>query len=221
MASRGANAGECTNSCRWKYTLMEEKRPGQYFPVFEDGRGAYVMNSRDLCLIDHLPLLAGAGVGGFKIEGRMKGIHYVAGVTKVYREAVDLLDNPQMYQSRLAGWHKELSYFGSRGYTTGMLFCGNEGLYNFSGEDKSPEAEVVAEVIDIRAGMARILLRSRLSLGAVIEYMTPGCEGQYVNVDSLRYDDGIEAVSAQADEIVQVKAPELVRKGDLARIVKS
>jgi U32 family peptidase len=221
MASRGANEGECTNSCRWKYALMEEKRPGQYFPVYEDDKGAYVMNSRDLCLIDHLPLLAGSGVSSFKIEGRMKGIHYVAGVTKAYREAVDLVDNPEIYQSRLAGWHDALSYFGSRGYSSGMLFRGNGQLFNFSGDFKAPEADVVGSVIEIRAGAAKLHLRAKISIGDTIEYITPGHSGQYVNVNFIRYEDGIEAVSAQADEVVLISAPGCVRKGDLARRIIS
>jgi U32 family peptidase len=221
MASRGANAGECTNSCRWKYALMEEKRPGQYFAVFEDDRGAYVMNSRDLCLVDHLPLLTAAGVTGFKIEGRMKGIHYVAGVTRVYREAVDLIDDPQKYQSKLAVWHDELAYFGSRGYTAGMLFAGNDQLFNFSEDCKVPEADVIGSVVDIRDGMARLHLRSKIAIGDTIEYMTAEIPGPLVSIDSLKYEDGIEAVSAQTDEIVLVSAPDGVRKGDLARKIFS
>jgi putative protease len=217
MASRGANAGECTNSCRWKYALVEEKRPGQYFPVMEDSRGAYVMNSRDLCLIDHLPLLAGAGVSGFKIEGRMKGIHYAAGVTRVYREAVDLIDDPKKYQSNLARWHAELSYFGVRGYTTGLLFAGNEDLYNFTGEGEAPEAEVVGTIIDIKGSMAKVLLKAKLSLGDTIEFMTARAEGRPVSVAALKYEDGIAAVSAQADEIVLLDALPGTRKGDLIR----
>src|SRR5271169_5765318 len=89
LAHRGANTGECTNSCRWNYALLEEKRPGEYFPVFEDSRGTYLMSSKDLCMLPHLHLLIDAGVDSFKIEGRMKGINYVAGVVKVYREAID------------------------------------------------------------------------------------------------------------------------------------
>jgi putative protease len=217
MASRGANTGECTNSCRWKYALMEEKRPGQYFPVMEDSRGAYVMNSRDLCLVDHLPLMASAGISGFKIEGRMKGSHYAAGVTRVYREAIDLMDDPEQYKSSLAKWHAELSYFGSRGYTTGLLFRGSEELYNFSGEGQSPEAEVVGAIIEIKGSMAKVLLRSRLALGDTIEYMISGSDGQPVLVDSLKYEDGIAAVAAQSDEIVLLNALPGTRKGDLIR----
>ncbi len=217
MASRGANTGECTNSCRWKYALMEEKRPGEYFPVMEDERGAYVMNSRDLCLIDHLPLLVSAGVTGFKIEGRMKGIHYAAGVTKVYREAVDQINDPKNYQASLARWHSELSYYGNRGYTTGLLFPGKEDLYNFTGEGEFPEAEIAGTVLEIKGNLAKVLLRSKLALGDNIEFMTSGCEGHFASVGSLKHEDGISAVSAQADETVLLEALPGVRKGDLIR----
>jgi U32 family peptidase len=221
MASRGANTGECTNSCRWKYALMEEKRPGQFFPVFEDSRGAYVMNSRDLCLIEHLPLLVDAGVSGFKIEGRMKGVHYVAGVTRVYREAVDLVADAKQYEARLGEWRKELSYFASRGYTTGLLFGGNEELYNFAGEGGAPEAEVVGTVVEIKGQIAKVLLRSKLALGDRVEFMASACDGQPFPIDSLRHEDGIDAVVAQADEIVLIDAAVGARKGDLIRKLAS
>ncbi|MHB8918951.1 MAG: peptidase U32 family protein, partial [Desulfocucumaceae bacterium] len=91
MTGRDANQGDCSQGCRWRYTLLEEKRPGQYFPVLEDGRGTYILSSRDLCLLSRLPDLAAAGVDSFKIEGRVKSVHYVATVVKVYRQAIDRL----------------------------------------------------------------------------------------------------------------------------------
>jgi U32 family peptidase len=224
MASRSANSGECTNSCRWKYALVEEKRRGEYYPVFEDERGTYVMNSRDLCLIEHLQLLRDSGINSFKIEGRMKGIHYAAGVTRTYREAVDLIDENEKYQSHLPGWHRELSLFDNRGYTSGLLFGKSEGLYNFSGNSRSPEAEVVGVVVDVDGSFAKVALRRKLSIGDALEYMTPGLEGKIFMVESLRYEDGIEAVSAQHAETVLLKAPECprngLRKGDLIRKVR-
>lgn len=89
LANRSANRGECANSCRWNYTLMEEKRPGEYAPVYEDDTGTFLLSSRDLCMIEHLDKLADAGINSFKIEGRIKGINYAAGVVKTYREAID------------------------------------------------------------------------------------------------------------------------------------
>ncbi len=221
LASRSANAGECTNSCRWKYALVEEKRPGEYLPVFEDDRGAYVMNSKDLCLVGHLPLLSRAGIGSFKIEGRMKGVHYVAGVTRVYRDAVDLIGNENLYQSRLPAWQKELSLFGKRGYTTGLLFGSDkDDICNVTGMNYAPESELVGIVLDTKGQFARVLLRIKISVGEWIEYLIPGHEDKMIAVDTLRYEDGIEAVSALAGETVLIKAPYVPRKGDLIRKIR-
>ena len=221
LASRSANTGECTNSCRWKYALVEEKRPGEYLPVFEDDRGAYVMNSKDLCLVGHLPLLSRAGIDSFKIEGRMKGVHYVAGVTRVYRDAVDLIGNENLYQSRLSAWQKELSLFGKRGYTTGLLFGSDKDeICNVTGMNYAPESELVGIVLDTKGQFARVLLRIKISVGEWIEYLIPGHEDKMIAVDTLRYEDGIEAVSALAGETVLIKAPYGPRKGDLIRKIR-
>ncbi|MBF0559519.1 MAG: U32 family peptidase, partial [Nitrospirae bacterium] len=148
LANRGANTGECTNSCRWNYALVEEKRPGQYFPVFEDSRGTYLMSSRDLCMLPHLSLLSEAGVDSFKIEGRMKGVNYVAGVVKVYREAIDSINADQLFSVQQR-WAEELSMFSSRGYTTGMFFGKQpDGDYNFDGESYRMSHELVGVVMD-------------------------------------------------------------------------
>jgi putative protease len=221
LASRSANSGECTNSCRWKYALVEEKRPGEYLPVFEDDRGAYVMNSKDLCLVGHLPLLSNAGIDSFKIEGRMKGIHYVAGVTRVYREAVDLIGNEKLYQSRLPAWQKELALFGKRGYTTGLLFGRDKDeICNVTGDNYVSESELAGVVLDIKGQFAKILLRIKISVGDSLEYLTPGLDDKITTVESLRYEDGIEAVSALAGETVLIKAPDGPRKGDLIRKIR-
>jgi putative protease len=221
LASRSANTGECTNSCRWKYALVEEKRQGEYLPVFEDDRGTYIMNSKDLCLIDHLPLLSDAGIDSFKIEGRMKGIHYAAGVTKVYREAVDLIDEPEKYQSNLPGWHRELSFFCKRGYTTGLLFGPDQDdICNFTGDNHAPDVEVTGVVLDTKGQVARVLLRTKLSVGDSLEYLSPGLEEKIFTVESLRYEDGIEAVAALAGETVLIRTPDGPRKGDLIRKIR-
>ena len=122
MTGRDANRGRCTHPCRWKYAVMEETRPGQYFPVEEDETGTYIFSSRDLCMIGHLPALIGSGVASLKIEGRMKSIHYTASVVKVYREAIDrYYADPEGYRVEEA-WLKELDAVSHRPYSTGFYF---------------------------------------------------------------------------------------------------
>ena len=99
LTGRDANRGDCAQSCRWQYALVEQKRPGEYFPIEEDQRGSYILGSKDLCLIEHIPVLVDAGVSSLKIEGRMKSINYVAGVVQAYRQAIDAYTrDPQNYQ---------------------------------------------------------------------------------------------------------------------------
>ncbi len=122
MAGRHSNRGMCTQSCRWKYALVEETRAGQYMPIAEDDRGSYILNSRDLCMIEHMPAIIGSGVTALKIEGRMKGINYLASVVKVYREAIDRFNqNPAGY-SLNPEWITELAKINHRGYCTGFYF---------------------------------------------------------------------------------------------------
>ena len=126
MANRGANLGDCAQSCRWKYSLVEEERPGEYFQVFEDGEFTSVMSSRDLCMIEHIPELISAGVDAWKIEGRMKSQYYVATVTRIYREAIDRFFENGVYEYQ-DKWLEELGKISNRGYNTGF-FLGNPGL---------------------------------------------------------------------------------------------
>ena len=122
LTGRDANQGECTHPCRWSYHLVEESRPGEYFPVVEDENGTFIFNSRDLCLLEHIPALVASGVNALKIEGRMKGINYVASVLRVYRQALDeYLANPDQWRCR-PEWLDELAKLSHRGYTTGFLF---------------------------------------------------------------------------------------------------
>ncbi len=131
MTGRSANLGECAQPCRWKYALVEEKRPGQYFPIEEDENGSYVFNSMDLCMIEHIPELVKAGINSFKIEGRMKSIHYVATVVGVYRKAIDsFFENPQGWSFNPL-WLDEIRKVSHREYTTGFFF----GRENFKGEN--------------------------------------------------------------------------------------
>ncbi|MBU4320257.1 MAG: U32 family peptidase [Thermodesulfovibrionales bacterium] len=220
LASRSANRGECTNSCRWNYTLMEEKRQGEHFPVFEDDRGTYIMSSKDLCMIEHLHLLIDAGIDSFKIEGRMKGINYVAGVVKTYSEAVDSLGNGKYAVN--PRWLRELSMFSSRGYTTGMFFGKQpDNDYNFDGESYRMSHELVGIILEIKDGIAKVELRNRLDMGDAIEYLSPGLEEKLFALESMKDADGMDITTARNENIVFMPVPVGVRPNDLIRRAKN
>lgn len=122
LSNRGSNQGLCSHPCRWKYAVVEELRPNEFHPLMEDARGSYIFNSKDLCMIDHIPALVQAGISSLKIEGRMKGINYLASVVKTYRNALDdYLADPETFQVKEA-WHKELFQVYHRAYCTGFYF---------------------------------------------------------------------------------------------------
>ncbi|MBW2201393.1 MAG: U32 family peptidase, partial [Deltaproteobacteria bacterium] len=122
MANRDSNRGMCAHPCRWRYAVVEELRPGQYLPLTEDDRGSYIFSSKDLCMIGHIPDMIRAGICALKIEGRMKGIHYLAAVVKAYREAIDAYYNHSEAYVVTEEWTKELSSINHRGYCTGFYF---------------------------------------------------------------------------------------------------
>lgn len=217
LASRSANLGECTNSCRWNYTLMEEKRPGAFLPVFADDRGTYIMSSKDLCMIRHLHLLREAGLDSLKIEGRMKGINYVAGVVKTYREALDSLKLGGEYACD-PKWERELSMFSSRGYTTGMFFGRQpDDGYNFDGETYRMSHELVGIVLNVNGPEAKVLLRNRIDQGDVIEFLSPGLESRPFVVESMQDAGGMPVHSARNEDTVTFPVPAGVRTNDLIR----
>jgi putative protease len=176
MTGRGANRGDCAQSCRWKYALVEEKRPGEYFPIAEDSRGSYILGARDLCLIEHIPALIKAGINSFKIEGRMKSVNYVAGVVKAYREALDAYHRePENYRFNPA-WLEEIEKVSHRDYSTGFLF----GRPGPSGQHYEGEvykrSHVFAGLVrgyESAAGLAVIEQRNRFAVGDEVEFMLP------------------------------------------------
>src|SRR5512139_2479591 len=205
LASRSANRGECTNSCRWNYLLMEEKRQGEYFPVYEDDRGTYVLSSKDLCMIHHLGILADAGIESFKIEGRMKGINYVAGVVKAYREAIDAIGGPvdSVVEKR---WMRELAMFSSRGFTTGMFFGRQADVdYNFDEKSYRMSHELIGVVLEVKGEDAKISLKNRLDTGDHVEFLSLGLEERSFAVEGMHSDDGGYVGSARNEDIIFMK----------------
>ena len=152
MTLRDSNRGLCSHPCRWKYSVVEKLRPGKYMPVAEDKRGTYIFNSSDLCMIEHIPEMIKAGITSLKIEGRMKGINYLASTVKVYREAIDrYYDNPDHYEVD-DEWIKELSYINNRGYCTGFYFNDPEQIIPNYERLQKPKHRFIAKVINGGSG---------------------------------------------------------------------
>ncbi|MDT3699139.1 MAG: U32 family peptidase [Thermincola sp.] len=176
LTGRSANLGECAQPCRWKYALVEETRPGQYFPIEEDERGSYIFNSMDLCMIEHIPAMLKAGIESLKIEGRMKSVHYVATVVSAYRKAIDkYIADPAGYSFDPA-WLAEINKVSHREFTTGFFF----GRDSFKGENTATSGYrrdydfvgvVKAYLPD--QGKAVIEQRNKFSVGEVLEITGP------------------------------------------------
>jgi len=190
LTGRDANRGECTHPCRWGYALVEEKRPGQYFPIEEDSRGSYIFNSHDLCLLPYLPLLKDLNFASYKIEGRMKSAYYVASTVKVYREAVDVLweKGEEEFQKKLPSWLAEMDKVSHRDYSPGFLF-GKPGseAHNIESSNYIREYSFVGRVLENsecdELGKTEygfwIEQRNNFRVGDVLEVLSP-CEDPWV-----------------------------------------
>jgi putative protease len=222
LTGRDANQGECTHPCRWSYHLVEESRPGEYFPVVEDENGTFIFNSRDLCLLEHIPALVTSGVHALKIEGRMKGINYVASVLRVYRQALDeYLANPDKWFCR-PEWLEELAKLSHRGYTTGFLF-GQPRNVGQEYESAYIRSHDFVGVIDEAQndGTLLISVRNRIKTGDLIEFIGPGMRNdseilQHFLVVSER-GTAIPADVANPNQRILLKVPFPVEAGDLLR----
>lgn len=188
LTGRDANRGECTQPCRWGYGLVEEKRPGQVFPIEEDERGTYVFNSHDLCMLPHLPLLKPLGVDSYKIEGRMKSLHYVSSTVKVYREAIDTLweQGEEAFQAKLPGWLEEMDKVSHRDYSAGFLF-GKPGAasHNLENSNYIRDYEFVAFGLkaDVREDLAvPTWVKNEFSQGYWVEQRYNFKQGEMIEV---------------------------------------
>ena len=199
MAGRDANRGACTHPCRWKYSVVEESRPGEYMPVYENERGTYIFNSKDLCMIEHIPELIEAGIDSFKIEGRMKTALYVATVARTYRLAIDeFLQDPELYKSRIPFYKSEIQKCTYRQYTTGFFFGKpdeNTQIYDSNTYVKEyTYLGIVGECND--KGLYHIEQRNKFSVGETIEVMRPDGTNLEVTVKAIYNEDGEAMESA-------------------------
>jgi len=180
MVSRDSNRGQCAHPCRWKYYLMEEKRPGEYMPVYENERGTFIYNSKDLCMIEHIPEIIDSGVTSLKIEGRMKSSYYVATVVKAYREAIDSYYKDSCAYKFNNSLLEELSKASHREYTTGFYLnkpSGNEQIYHTSSYIREYDFIGLVMGYDKETKIATIEQRNRMYVGEEIEVVRP--EGAY------------------------------------------
>lgn len=198
MAGRDANQGACTHSCRWKYSLMEEKRPGEYFPVTENERGTYIFNSKDLCMIEHIPELLGAGIDSLKIEGRMKTALYVATVARTYRRAIDdFFESPELYRERLELYKEEIGKCTTRDFTTGFYFGkpqSDSQIYDSNTYHKN--YIYLGTVAGVEDGYALIEQKNKFSVGDEIEIMKPDFENVRTKVLEIRDADSMESMES-------------------------
>jgi putative protease len=218
MAGRDANQGECAHPCRWRYALVEETRPGEYFPIEENSNGTFIFNSRDLCLIEYLPELAAAGVSALKIEGRMKGIHYVASTVRVYREALDRLrEEGAAYRFR-PEWLEELCKVSHRGYTTGFLLGQPRDVAQEYHSRYLRSHDVVGVVETVEAdGTALIGVRNRLAVGETLELIGPRMKTARFLLETLADSDGTLLAAANPNQRVRMALPAGAAPLDLLR----
>ena len=214
LTGRDSNRGACVQACRWKYYIREESRQ-DLLPIEEDERGTYILNSKDLCLIDHLNELIDAGVASFKIEGRMKSDYYVASVVNAYRRALDGFKDYDIL-------HSELEKTSHRRYTTGFMFKSSDKEYL---EDSMPVQTYifVAKVVEEeKNGRVRLEMRNRFKEGDVLEILSPGDDFlKTLKIQNITDEKGerLEDVK-RVQQIVEVDCPYHLKKGDILRIEK-
>ena len=222
MAGRDANKGACTHPCRWKYAVVEESRPGQYMPVEENERGTYIFNSKDLCMIDHIPELVDAGIDSFKIEGRMKTALYVATVARTYRMAIDdYFENPKKYEENIPKYKTLISQCTYRQYTTGFFYgkpdettqiydCNvYERDYVYLGISGEP----------LEDGSFVIEQKNKFCVGDKIEIMKADGRDIEANVISITDQDGVAMESCpHPKQIITIKLDQVPEAGDILRM---
>ena len=199
FTGRDANQGACTHPCRWKYSIVEETRPGEYMPVYENERGTYIFNSKDLCMIEHIPELFDAGIDSFKIEGRMKTALYVATVARTYRKAIDdFKKDPELYRQNMEWYKEEIGKCTYREFTTGFYF-GKPGadaqIYDNNTYVKNFTYLGTVENVDER-GFAKIEQKNKFSVGEMIEIMKPDGRNLQVEVKGIYDAEGQAQESA-------------------------
>ena len=222
FTGRDANQGECTHPCRWKYAIVEETRPGEYMPVYENERGSYIFNSKDLCMIEHIPELMDAGIDSFKVEGRMKTALYVATVARTYRKAIDdFLISEETYRKNMPWYQDEIARCTYRQFTTGFYFGkpGSEAqIYDANTYVNEYTYLGTVEEVDAQ-GRARITQRNKFSVGDKIEIMKPDGRDIETSVLGIYLEDATPVETApHPKEVLFVQFDQQVEQYDILRI---
>ncbi len=199
MAGRDANRGACTHPCRWKYSVVEENRPGEYMPVYENERGTYIFNSKDLCMIEHIPALVEAGIDSFKIEGRMKTALYVATVARTYRKAIDdYIKSPDLYKDNLEWYKEEIGKCTYREFTTGFFFGKADDKTQIYDNNTYVKNYIYLGTVENIDEDNRLYFeqKNKFFVGDTIELMKKNGDNIFVNILSIKDEDGNEQESA-------------------------
>ncbi len=222
MTGRDANHGECTHPCRWKYALVEETRPGQYMPVEENERGTYIFNSKDLCMIEHIPELVDAGIDSFKIEGRMKTALYVATVARTYRKAIDwYAESEECYREHMDWLKKEIMSCTYREYCTGFYFGHPGEESQIYGSNTYVHGSVyLGRVEEVKDGYALITQKNKFSVAEEIEIMKADGSDIPTIVLSMKNEQGENISSCpHPEEKIWLEADVCPEVGDIIRRV--
>ena len=225
LTNRDSNQGNCSHPCRWKYSLVEEKRPGQYMDVFENDRGTFIFNSKDLCMIEHIPELVKSGISSFKIEGRVKTEYYVATVVGAYRREIDrYFADPENYKFNPEEM-EELYKVSHRPYTTGFYYHKPDSqtqVYTSSSYIREYDLIAIVTDYDEKTGIATVTQRNRFFKGDEIEIMRPMQPYFKQTVGDMENEDGEQIdVANHAEMIVKFKIDCPVKSGDMVRKKKS
>ena len=214
MTGRDSNRGACAQPCRYQYALVEEKRPGEFFPVYEDEKGTYIMNSKDMCMIDHVGELMDAGLDSLKLEGRAKSAYYAAIVTGAYRHAIDAHTASIPLDPV---WRDEVEHISHRHYSTGF-FYGQPGQY-FENSRYVRDWQIVAKVLSCEAdGTATLTLNNKFSVGDQLELVGPDVKPQAITVQALWASDGTSMDQVRTPQTVfRMKLPQQVPPLSLLR----
>ena len=221
FTGRDANQGACTHPCRWKYAVVEEKRPGEYLPVYENERGTYIFNSKDLCMIEHMPELIEAGIDSFKIEGRMKTALYVATVARTYRKAIDdYLESPEKYKQNMPWYLDQISNCTYRHFTTGFFFGKpSEEAQIYDNNTYEKEYTYLGIVGEKNAeGLYKIEQRNKFSVGETIEIMRPNGDNIPVTVKRIVDEEGNDMPSApHPKQVLYIDLGQVLERYDILR----